>query len=137
MSDKGSITLKTIQVAAAIITKDRKILATERSDGSKRGKWEFPGGKLEPGETAEAAVVREIREELDAEIRVLAPYYHLEYDYPDFHLSMQCFLCELMQPHMERKEHMAWKWLSREELDSVPWLPADENLIVYLKENWF
>ena len=116
--------------------KDQKILATQRADGKNRGKWEFPGGKREPGETAEETVVREIREELDARIRVLRPYYLLEYDYPEFHLEMDCFLCELTDPHMERKEHLAWAWLSREELDSVSWLPADEALIEYMKRNW-
>ena len=130
--------MKTLHVAAAVILHGDRILATQRGDGPWRGQWEFPGGKQEPGETPEETVVREIREELDAEIRVQRKITTLEYDYPEFHLSMDCFLCSLPEPgHLKLREHQSARWLRRNELEDVPWLPADRELIDYLKENWF
>ena len=130
--------MKTLHVAAAVILHGDRILATQRGDGPRRGQWECPGGKQEPGETPEETVVREIREELDAEIRVQRKVTTLEYDYPDFHLSMDCFLCSLPEPgHLKLREHQSARWLRRNELEDVPWLPADRELIDYLKEHWF
>ena len=130
--------MKTLHVAAAVILHGDRILATQRGDGPRRGQWEFPGGKREPGKTPEETVVREIREELDAEIRVQRKITTLEYDYPEFHLSMDCFLCSLSEPgHLKLKEHQSARWLRRNELEDVPWLPADRELIEYLKEHWF
>lgn len=129
--------MKKIEVVAAVIcdtmeTKE-KIFATQRGDGEFQGQWEFPGGKIEPGETAEQALIREIREELDTEIRVGKLIDTVEYDYPDFHLTMQCFWAEVVSGHLILKEHEAAKWLTRETLDSVRWLPADLGLIQKLK----
>lgn len=130
--------MKTLHVAAAMILHGDRILATQRGDGTMKGQWEFPGGKQEPGEKPEETVVREIREELDACIHVKRKYFTLEYDYPEFHLSMDCFLCTLPDPdRMKLLEHQSARWLTREELDDVPWLPADRELIDYLKEHWF
>jgi len=121
--------MKTIEVVAAIITKDGKYFATQRGYGDFAGGWEFPGGKMEPGETPQEALVREIKEELDADITVGELIETVEYDYPKFHLTMHCFLCELVSDHVVLLEHEAAKWLSREELDTVGWLPADLGLI--------
>ena len=125
--------MKTIHVAAAIIRDGDRIFATQRGYGSMKDGWEFPGGKIEPGETPEEALKREIREELDAEIAVGESAGRIEYDYPDFHLSMDCFFCTLVSGSLTLKEHEAAKWLAPEELDSVPWLPADLSLIECLK----
>jgi 8-oxo-dGTP diphosphatase len=121
--------MKTIRVVAAIIRDKGRIFATQRGYGPYKDGWEFPGGKIEPGETPEEALKREIREELDTEIEVGEPAGHIEYDYPEFHLSMDCFFCTLLSGSLTLKEHEAARWLSPAELDSVSWLPADRSLI--------
>ena len=126
--------MKTIRVVAAVILREGKVFATQRGYGAYKDYWEFPGGKIEPGETAEEALVREIREELDTEIAVEAPFEQVEYDYPEFHLSMQCFLCRVIQGSLVLKEHEDAAWLDRERLDDVSWLPADETVISRLRE---
>ena len=126
--------MKTVRVVAAVIRRDDRIFVTQRGYGAFKDGWEFPGGKIEPGETPEQALVREIREELDTEIRVGDLIERVEYDYPDFHLSMDCYWCEVVEGHLELKEHEAARWLSREELFSVDWLPADIGLIGRIKE---
>lgn len=125
--------MKTIKVAAAIIKKNNKIFATRRGYGEFAGFWEFPGGKVEPGETARQALVREIKEELDAKIKVGELFWVVEYDYPQFHLSMDCYFCELVGDKMTLLEHSAGKWLAGDELFRVDWLPADQGLIERLK----
>ncbi len=125
--------MKTIRVVAAIIRDKGRIFATQRGYGPYKDGWEFPGGKIEPGETPEEALKREIREELDTEIEVGEPAGHIEYDYPEFHLSMDCFFCTLLSGSLTLKEHEAARWLSPAELDSVSWLPADRSLIDGLK----
>ena len=121
--------MKTIEVAAAIIVKDNRIFATQRGYGEFKDGWEFPGGKIEPGESAQEALVREIREELDVDIRVGKLLETVEYDYPEFHLTMHCFICELLSEDIVLKEHEDARWLKKEELDSVGWLPADVGVI--------
>ena len=121
--------MKTIRVAAAIIIHENKIFATQRGYGEFKDGWEFPGGKIEPGETPQQALIREIREELDTEIEVGELVDTVEYDYPAFHLSMDCFLCRVKSGDLVLKEHEAARWLSPENLNSVDWLPADEGLI--------
>ena len=121
--------MKTIRVVAAVIRKDDRIFATQRGYGEFKDGWEFPGGKIEPGETPQQALVREIREELETEIRVGDLIDTIEYDYPTFHLSMDCFWCEIVEGSLELKEHEAAKWLDRESLYTVDWLPADVGLI--------
>ena len=125
--------MKTIRVVSAIIRDKGRIFATQRGYGPYKDGWEFPGGKIEPGETPEEALKREIREELDTEIEVGEPAGHIEYDYPEFHLSMDCFFCTLLSGSLTLKEHEAARWLSPAELDSVSWLPADRSLIDGLK----
>ena len=122
--------MKTIKVVAAIIRKGDRIFATQRGYGEFKDGWEFPGGKVEPGETPEEALIREIREELDADIEVGSLLTTVEYDYPKFHLSMDCFWAELV-PGSEMKliEHEACRWLSIDELAEVDWLPADIEVI--------
>ena len=126
--------MKTVRVAAAIIRSGHKIFATQRGYGEFKDGWEFPGGKIEAGETPQEALVREIREELDAEIQVGEKIDGVEYDYPDFHLSMECFWARIRSGELTLKEHEAARWLSREELDSVDWLPADLSLIRKIRE---
>ena len=127
--------LKTVKVVAAVIVRDGKIFATQRGYGEYKDGWEFPGGKVESGETPQEAVVREIREELDAKIICKEFLTTVEYDYPDFHLSMDCFLAELMKgEHIKLLEHEAAKWLSSDEFDSVDWLPADVEVVRAVKE---
>ena len=121
--------MKKIEVVAAIIVKEKKVFATQRGYGEFKDGWEFPGGKIELGESSEEALVREIREELDVDIKVGRLLETVEYDYPRFHLIMHCFLCELLSEEIILKEHEDAKWLAEEELDSVDWLPADVSLI--------
>ena len=133
--------MKTINVVAAIIRQQQgdtvKLFSTQRGYGDFKGGWEFPGGKIEPGETPEQALVREIQEELNVTVRVGKVVDTVEYDYPTFHLSMPCFLCEFAEDavHLELREHDAAKWLTREEMDSVAWLPADQGVVQKLKED--
>ena len=121
--------MKTIRVVAAVIRDGEKIFATMRGYGDFKGLWEFPGGKIEVGETPQKALIREIKEELDADIVVGDLIDTIEYDYPDFHLSMDCFWCELQSEHVVLNEHEDAKWLSKAQLDSVDWLPADVTLV--------
>ncbi len=126
--------MKTINVAAAIIRDGDKILATRRAKGEFAGGWEFPGGKIELGETSEEAVVREIKEELDVEIKVTDYVYTVEYDYPQFHLTMPCFFAEVVSGDIKLLEHSQSKWLTKDALDTVEWLKADIELIKHLKQ---
>lgn len=126
--------MKTIRVVAAVIRDKDKIFATARGYGEFKGGWEFPGGKIEEGETPQEALVREIKEELEAEIEVGQLIDTIEYDYPNFYLSMDCFWAEIKSGQLVLKEAEAAKWLSREELDSVEWLPADITLIDKIRE---
>ena len=128
--------MKTIKVVAAVIKDGDKIFATQRGYGEFKDGWEFPGGKVEPGETPEAALAREIREELDTEIEVGRKIDCVEYDYPAFHLSMDCFWAEVISGNLILKEHEAAKWLTKNELDSVDWLPADQGLVEKIKMEW-
>ena len=127
--------MKTVRVTAAVIHADGSVFATQRGYGEFKDGWEFPGGKIEPGETPQEALVREIKEELDADIKIGALIDTIEYDYPTFHLSMDCFLCEPLSRPFVLKEHEAARWLSAEELDSVEWLPADVTLIDRIRES--
>lgn len=117
--------MKVIEVVAAIIKKDNEIFATQRGYGDFKGGWEFPGGKIEAGENPEQALRREIKEELTVEIEVGELLHTVEFDYPTFHLTMHCFVCALVSGELELKEHQTAKWLTKEKLDSVEWLPAD------------
>lgn len=126
--------MKTIEVAAAIIIKDDSVFATQRGYGEWKGWWEFPGGKIEDGESPEEALVREIREELEAEIEVEQLFETVEWDYPDFHLSMHCFLCSLKSDTLHLNEHQAAAWLTLETMTSVKWLPADEGLAEKIRD---
>lgn len=120
---------KKIEVAAAIIMDKGKVFATQRGYGEFKDGWEFPGGKIEKGESPQQALVREIKEELDTEINVGELLDTVEYDYPNFHLVMHCYLCAVKSGDLVLKEHEAAKWLNRELLNSVEWLPADKGLI--------
>ena len=130
--------MKTVRVVAAVIKAENGkgqpiIFATQRGYGDLKGGWEFPGGKIEEGETPQEALKREIMEELDTEISVGDLIGTIEYDYPTFHLSMDCFWCQIVKGDLVLKEHEAAKWLSKDELDSVEWLPADVTLISGIK----
>ena len=126
--------MKKIEVVAAIIIRDGKVFATQRGYGQWQGWWEFPGGKIEAGECPQEALVREIREELDAEIEVGELIETVEWDYPAFHLTMHCFVCSLVSESMHLNEHEDSAWLTRDTLHSVKWLPADEGLILKIRE---
>lgn len=131
--------MKTVRVVAAVIKAENKdkepiIFATQRGYGEMKDGWEFPGGKIEPGETPKEALKREIMEELDTEIEVGDLIETVEYDYPAFHLSMDCFWCTIIKGDLILKEHEAAKWLNREQLASVDWLPADVTLVGKIKE---
>ena len=126
--------MKTVNVVAAIIIKDKKIFATQRGYGEFKDGWEFPGGKVEKGENPENAIVREIKEELDTVIEVIEYFDTVEYDYPNFHLSMKCYICTVVSGKLELLEHEAAKWLDKDSLDSVAWLPADLGLVDKLKD---
>lgn len=125
--------MKTIEVVAAIVQDGNKIFATQRGYGEFKGGWEFPGGKVQLGEKPQEALIRELREELDMDVHVGELFETVEYDYPNFHLTMHCFLCTLKSKSYVLKEHEAAKWLTREKLDTVAWLPADLGLIGKLK----
>ena len=124
---------KKLQVVAAIICKDNRIFATQRGYGEVSGQWEFPGGKVEPGETPEEALIREIKEELDIEISVGKYIHTVEYDYPTFHLSMLCFICKILSGSLVLKEHEEARWLEKDNLYSVDWLPADLEIVSLLE----
>lgn len=124
---------KHIEVVAAIIEHEGKIFATQRGYGDWKDWWEFPGGKMEPGESREEALVREIREELATEITVGELLTTVGYDYPKFHLTMHCFLCSVVSGTLSLLEHEDARWLSCDELNSVKWLPADEGILELLK----
>lgn len=121
--------MKTIEVVAAVILADNKVFATQRGYGDWKDFWEFPGGKMEPGETPQQALKREIQEELATEIEVGALIQTVEYDYPKFHLTMHCYVCSVVSGSLQLLEHEAAKWLGKSELDSVDWLPADKVII--------
>ena len=125
--------MKQIEVVAAIIRKGDRIFATQRGYGEWKDWWEFPGGKMEAGETPEEALKREIREELSAEISVDEFLCTVDYDYPQFHLTMHCNLCSLMTDSLHLNEHEAAKWLTKDELDGVKWLPADVEVVEVIK----
>ncbi len=125
---------RTIEVVAAVIRRDNTILATQRGYGPWEGWWEFPGGKIQPGESREQALVREIHEELDTDIAIDRFLTTIDYDYPDFHLTMHCFLCRLRESGFTLNEHHAARWLNAETLPTVQWLPADQDLIALLAD---
>lgn len=126
--------MKIVKVAAAIMIYNHKVFATQRGYGEFKGKWEFPGGKIEGQETPQAALEREIWEELDTKIEVGELFETVEYDYPKFHLSMQCFFAKIVSGNLVLKEHSAAKWLSKSQLNSVDWLKADRDLVLKLAE---
>ena len=126
--------MKTIEVVAAIIIKDGQAFATQRGYGEFQGWWEFPGGKMETGESPQEALKREINEELDADIQVNELLETVEWDYPNFHLTMHCFICNLLSESLHLNEHEAATWLNLENLRSVKWLPADEILLDKIAE---
>ncbi len=126
--------MKTIEVVAAIIRKEDKIFATQRGYGDFKDWWEFPGGKVEAGETPEEALIREIKEELSTEISIDKFLYTVEYDYPNFHLTMHCYICSLLSEAMHLNEHEAARWLKKEDIHTVNWLPADEILLPMISE---
>lgn len=126
--------MKTIRVVAAVIKDGNRIFATQRGYGDFKGGWEFPGGKIEVGETPQVALKREIWEELDTEISVGELIDTIEYDYPAFHLSMDCFWCEIIKGDLILKEHEAARWLDKNSINNVEWLPADITLIDHIVE---
>ena len=126
--------MKTIEVVAAIIKKGDEIFATQRGYGEFQGSWEFPGGKVEPGETLEAALVREIKEELDCTIKPTKFALNLEYQYPTFYLKMDCFEAIITEGTPKLLEHNDAKWLTKQELGSINWIPADIKIVDYLKK---
>lgn len=125
--------MKTTRVVAAVIQNDGKIFATQRGYGEYKDYWEFPGGKIEPGETPEAALIREIKEELNTTISIERFLMTVEYDYPEFHLSMDCYRCSVLEGHLDLIEHESALWLSKKHLRDVNWLPADLMVIKKLE----
>lgn len=128
---------KKIEVVAAVIRKDGRIFATQRGYGEFKDKWEFPGGKMEAGESREEALSREIREELDAEIGIERHLCTVEYDYPAFRITLHCFLCSLKKGTPVLKEHESARWLGTDELDTVDWLPADMEVLRKIRKEFF
>ena len=126
--------MKTVRVVAAVIRDGDRIFATQRGYGDYKDGWEFPGGKIEPGETSQEALVRELKEELDITTIVGELIDTIEYDYPEFHLSMDCFWCTIAEGEPVLKEHEAARWLTKEKLDSVDWLPADVTLVEKIRK---
>lgn len=126
--------MKTLEVVAAVITDNNKVFATQRGYGNYKDKWEFPGGKVEAGEYPEEALVREIKEELDTFIKVEHFLCTVEYDYPEFHLTMHCYRCSVIEGQLVLKEHEAAKWLDMDDLWGVDWLPADVKVIEAVEE---
>ena len=126
--------MKNVKVVAAIIINKNKVFATQRGYGEFKDGWEFPGGKIEPGETPQEALIREIQEELDTKIKVNEKVDTVEYDYPTFHLSMDCFICNVVEGDLVLKEHEAAKWLKKDELYTVDWLPADKGIMEKIKK---
>lgn len=126
--------MKTIEVVAAIIVEEGKVLATQRGYGEFQGGWEFPGGKVELGETLESALKREIKEELDVGIEIATYIDTVEYDYPYFHLTMHCYKCRMLNGLLKLKEHEAAKWVSQNELKEVDWLAADRIVVERMGE---
>lgn len=124
---------KTVEVAAAIIRRGDVFFATQRGYGEWKDFWEWPGGKVEAGETPEQALVREIREELDAQIRVDKFLCTVDWDYPAFHLTMHCYLCSLLSEEVHLNEHEAARWLDADSLGELRWLPADEGLLPLIR----
>ena len=127
--------MKTLHVVCAVIRKDDKIFATQRGYGEFKDGWEFPGGKIESGETPQQALKREIHEELDTEINVGDQIETVEYDYPEFHLSMQCFWCNVLSGKLTLLEAEDARWLTKDTIESVDWLPADKELVQRIKES--
>lgn len=127
--------MKTLHVVCAVIRKDDKIFATQRGYGEFKDGWEFPGGKIESGETPQQALKREIHEELDTEINVGDQIETVEYDYPEFHLSMQCFWCNVVSGRLTLLEAEDARWLTKDTIESVDWLPADKELVQRIKES--
>ena len=121
--------MKSIKVVAAVIIRDNQVFATQRGYGEWKDWWEFPGGKIEPGECPQEALKREIKEELDAEICVGKLLQTIEWDYPTFHLTMHCLICSLESESLHLNEHEASKWLTKDKIKSVQWLPADDIIL--------
>ena len=126
--------MKTIEVVAAVITADNRIFSTQRGYGEYKDGWEFPGGKMEEGESPEQALIREIREELETDISVEQFIRTIEYDYPKFHLKMHCFLCSIVSGDLVLIEHEAARWLTKDTIDDVDWLPADMLILDDIKK---
>lgn len=127
--------MKTIEVVAAVIVEGNKVFCTQRGYGDFKDMWEFPGGKIEPGETPQQALAREIKEELDTEIEVGEFIQTIEWDYPKFHLTMHCYFCKVLKGDLVLLEHEAAKWVEKENLDTIDWLPADKGLIKNINSN--